>query len=126
MKLEYPYAVSGAFMRRLLLSRLALLLVLLGCTSLLAESPVPETHIRIHYHRADAAYTGWTVFAFGNTTEDQGNFNAGPVQISGTDTFGVYFDVDVTPHQPRRNRKRSIRNPPETSASRSGLRLCSK
>ena len=41
-------------------------------------------------------YTGWTVYAFGDTTEDQGNYNGGPVQIAGTDSFGVYFDVGIT------------------------------
>ncbi len=63
---------------------------------LLAQTPIPANHIRIHYYRPDATYTGWTVYAFGDTTEDTGNFNNGPVQISGTDSFGVYFDVGVT------------------------------
>jgi pullulanase len=61
-----------------------------------ADPPIPANHIRIHYFRPDAAYTGWTVYAFGDTTEDQGNYNGGPVQIAGTDSFGVYFDVGVT------------------------------
>jgi pullulanase len=61
-----------------------------------AATPIPANHIRIHYFRPDANYTGWTVYAFGNTTEDQNNFNGGPVQISGTDSFGVYFDVGIT------------------------------
>ena len=60
------------------------------------STPIPTNHIRIHYFRPDAAYAGWTVYAFGDTTEDQGNFNGGPVQITGTDTFGAYFDVGVT------------------------------
>ena len=61
-----------------------------------AATPIPAAHVRIHYHRADAAYTGWTVYAFGDTTEDQGNFGGGPVQVAGSDTFGAYFDVGVT------------------------------
>lgn len=76
---------------------LVLLCVLSGVTLLAqAPPPIPANHIRIHYFRPDAAYAGWTVYAFGDTTEDQGNFNGGPVQISGTDTFGVYFDVGIT------------------------------
>lgn len=59
-------------------------------------APIPANDIRIHYNRPDATYTGWTVFAFGNTTEDQGNFPSGPVQICGTDSFGVFFDVGIT------------------------------
>ena len=52
--------------------------------------------IRIHYHRPDGNYSGWTVYAFDNTTENTGNYGGGPVQVTGTDSFGVYFDVGVT------------------------------
>ena len=83
-------------MRRLLQSVLAFTFFFLGGRALLAQTPIPSNHIRIHYHRSDANYTGWTVYAFGNTTEDQGNFNGGPVQISGTDSYGAYFDVGIT------------------------------
>jgi pullulanase len=61
-----------------------------------AATPIPANHIRIHYFRPDANYMGWTVYAFGDTTEDTTNFNGGPVQIAGTDSFGVYFDVGIT------------------------------
>ena len=68
----------------------------LGLAAYGAATPIPANHIRIHYFRPDGVYTGWTVYAFGDTTEDQGNFNGGPVQVAGTDSFGVYFDVGVT------------------------------
>ena len=58
--------------------------------------PIPANHLRIHYFRPDGNYDGWTVYAFGQTTEDQGNFNGGPVQIGGRDAFGAYFDVGIT------------------------------
>ncbi len=64
------------------------------CT--LAIAQIPANHIRIHYHRPDANYSGWTVYAFDNTTEDQGNFGGGPVQVTGTDSYGAYFDVGIT------------------------------
>ena len=57
---------------------------------------IPSGSIRIHYFRPDGAYTGWTVYAFDNTTEDTGNYGGGPVAVTGTDSFGVYFDVGVT------------------------------
>src|SRR5579859_8141303 len=60
-----------------------------------AASPIPANHIRIHYFRPDNAYNGWTIYAFGDTTEDQSNYNGGPAQVTGTDTSGVYFDVGV-------------------------------
>ena len=38
-----------------------------------AQDPaIPAGDIRIHYHRPDGNYTGWTVYAFDNTTEDTG------------------------------------------------------
>jgi pullulanase len=61
-----------------------------------ADPGIPSGDIRIHYHRADGNYSGWTVYAFDNTTEDTGNYGGGPVQVTGTDSFGVYFDVGVT------------------------------
>src|SRR6266436_1663574 len=58
--------------------------------------PIPANHVRIHYFRPDGNYLGWTVYAFGDTTEDTANFNGGPVQVTGRDAFGAYFDVGVT------------------------------
>ena len=58
--------------------------------------PIPVNHVRIHYFRPDGNYLGWTVYAFGDTTEDTSNFNGGPVQVTGRDSFGAYFDVGVT------------------------------
>jgi len=61
-----------------------------------AAGPIPADHERIHYHRSDGVYAGWTVYAFNNTSENTGDFNDGPVQVSGIDSFGVYFDVGLT------------------------------
>jgi pullulanase len=61
-----------------------------------ADPPIPSGDIRIHYHRPDGNYSGWTVYAFDNTTENTGNYGGGPVQVAGTDSFGAYFDVGVT------------------------------
>lgn len=60
-----------------------------------ADPPIPSGKIRVHYHRPDGSYTGWTIYAFDGTTEDTGNYGGGPVQVAGTDTFGAYFDVGV-------------------------------
>jgi pullulanase len=59
--------------------------------------PIPSGHVRIHYFRPDGNYLGWTVYAFGDTTENTSNFNGGPVKVTGQDGFGAYFDVGVTP-----------------------------
>src|SRR5271169_4682829 len=60
------------------------------------DPPIPSGDIRIHYHRPDGNYSGWTVYAFYDTTEDTGNYCGGPVQVTGTDSYGAYFDVGVT------------------------------
>jgi pullulanase len=60
-----------------------------------ADPPIPSGKIRVHYHRPDSNYTGWTIYAFDGTTEDTGNYGGGPVQVTGTDAFGAYFDVGV-------------------------------
>ncbi len=79
--------------------RIALFVVLLmSAFSAVANAvtPIPANHIRIHYFRPDGAYAGWTIYAFGDTTEDTNNYGGGPVQIAGSDSFGVFFDVGVT------------------------------
>ena len=67
-----------------------------GQTLAAADPAIPSGDIRIHYFRPDGNYSGWTVYAFDNTTENTGNYGGGPVQVTGTDSFGVYFDVGVT------------------------------
>jgi hypothetical protein len=76
-------------------SLLMLLLCLLASTWTFAQI-IPSGDIRIHYFRPDGNYSGWTVYAFDNTTEDTGNYSGGPVQVTGTDSYGAYFDVGVT------------------------------
>jgi pullulanase len=69
--------------------------LLCGLAKAQTDPAIPAGHIRIHYHRSDGNYSGWTVYAFDNTTEDTGNYNGGPVQVTGTDSYGVYFDVGI-------------------------------
>ena len=76
---------------------LTLLLFVITATALFANNPsIPAGKIRIHYFRTDGNYSGWTVYAFDNTTENTGDYNDGPVQVTGTDSYGVYFDVGIT------------------------------
>jgi len=65
-------------------------------TYAVSDPPISSGNIRIHYHRPDGNYSGWTVYAFDSTTENTGNYGGGPVQVTGTDSFGAYFDVGVT------------------------------
>ena len=75
------------------------LLVLTACSSgavsAQTDPPISSGDIRIHYFRPDGNYTGWTVYAYDDTTEPN-DFADGPVQVTGKDSFGAYFDVGVT------------------------------
>ncbi len=75
---------------------LALLLTVFPLDSAVAQDPaIPSGDIRIHYFRPDGNYSGWTVYAFDGTTENTGDYGGGPVQVTGTDSYGVYFDVGI-------------------------------
>ncbi len=89
------------FTRRLLCTAaspflMLLLSFLVTAPAFAADPPIPSGDIRIHYHRPDATYTGWTIYAFDNTTEDTSNYCDNSVPVTGTDTYGAYFDVGVT------------------------------
>ncbi len=73
-----------------------LLFVTPGFLGAQATPPIPTNHVRIHYFCPDGNHLGWTVYAFGDTTEDTSNFNRGPVKVTGQDSFGAYFDLDIT------------------------------
>ena len=60
-----------------------------------SDPPIPAGDIRVHYFRPDGNYAGWTIYAFGDTTEPN-NFAGGPVPVTGIDNFGAYFDVGIT------------------------------
>jgi len=70
-------------------------LLLLAGVTVSAFAQVPVSHIRIHYHRPDGNYSGWTIYAYDDTTENTGNYGGGPVPVTGTDSYGAYFDVGV-------------------------------
>jgi pullulanase len=82
--------------------RVLLLLVALMCLlpSLRAQSdpPIPPGDVRIHYFRPDGNYSGWALYTWNASTENA-SWCSSEVQISGTDSYGVYFDVSVNPAQ---------------------------
>ncbi|MFY9855727.1 MAG: pullulanase-associated domain-containing protein, partial [Terracidiphilus sp.] len=93
--------MSATLPQRLTLGRLSVILpalLLLGLASQFvaaqSDPPIPSGDIRIHYFRPDGNYLGWTIYAFGDTTEPN-NYGTGPVAVTGTDSFGAYFDVGV-------------------------------
>ncbi len=102
MPVRFPVCTRLSFCRLLPSVRPAMLLALLftcigwsGLASAQSDPPIPSGDIRVHYHRTDGNYSGWTIYAFYDTTENQGNYGGGPVQVTGTDSYGAYFDVGV-------------------------------
>ncbi len=50
--------------------------------------------VRIHYYRPDDNYSGWALYAWNASTEKV-SWCSDELQTTGTDSFGIYFDVAV-------------------------------
>jgi len=59
---------------------------------------IPPGDVRIHYYRPNGNYSGWAVYSW-NASTSTNSWCSGEVQNSGTDSFGIYFDVPVNPTQ---------------------------
>ena len=70
---------------------------LVGST-LPAGAQVPSGDVRIHYHRPDGNYSGWALYTWNASTENN-SWCQSEVATTGTDSFGAYFDVSVNPTQ---------------------------
>jgi pullulanase len=71
------------------------LLFLLCLSAAAARAQVPAGDVRIHYFRPDGNYAGWAIYTW--DAHPTPGWCSGEVQITGTDGFGVYFDVPVDP-----------------------------
>lgn len=80
-------------MRYLLLAFAALLPAVAS-----AAQPIPAGSVRIHYHRADNTYTGWGLYTWNASTENN-VWCSSESPVSGNDSFGIYFDVPVSAAQ---------------------------
>lgn len=58
---------------------------------------IPIGYIRVHYHRRDGDYSGWSLYSWYDSAE-LNDWNNGPVGVTGTDSFGAYFDIAVRPN----------------------------
>jgi pullulanase len=63
-----------------------------------ADPPIPTGDVRIHYYRPDGNYSGWALYTWNASTENA-SWCQSEVQITGTDSYGVYFDVTVNTSQ---------------------------
>ena len=60
------------------------------------DPPIAPGYVRIHYYRPDSNYTGWALYTWNASTENN-NWCSSEVNPSGTDAYGIYFDVSVNP-----------------------------
>jgi pullulanase len=56
--------------------------------------PGGQPTVRVHYYRPDGNYSGWALYTWNASTENN-TWCSSEVPITGTDSFGVYFDVTV-------------------------------
>lgn len=71
---------------------LVFLMVLLFSGYLLADD-IPEGHVRLHYHRFDGEYLGWGLHIWGEGYNGSEVLWTKPVEISGFDDYGAYWDI---------------------------------
>lgn len=58
------------------------------------STPPTGPTVRIHYYRPDGNYSGWALYTWNASTENN-SWCSSEVSITGTDSFGAYFDVTV-------------------------------
>jgi pullulanase len=64
----------------------------------IGDTPIPSGDVRLHYYRPDGTYTGWALYTWNASTENN-SWCSSEVPITGIDSWGVYYDVSVNPTQ---------------------------
>src|SRR5487761_2473608 len=99
---DQSMTVQKATLRRLLglastlsavLITFALALPALAAT----DPPIPAGDVRIHYYRPDSNFSGWTMWTWNASTENQTAWCSTELNQAGTDSYGAYWDVSVNP-----------------------------
>ena len=62
----------------------------------LAIQPIPDNHVRLHYHRFDKNYEGWGLHLWGEGYSGDTVDWGAPVEPVGHDTFGAYWDIPIS------------------------------
>ena len=63
----------------------------------IAQSSVPAGSVRIHYHRNNADYTGWTIFDWTGALNPSPSYQNPGTPPPASDDFGVYWDIALAP-----------------------------
>ncbi len=61
------------------------------------DPPIPAGSVRIHYYRPDNNFSGWTMWTWNASTENQTTWCSTELNTAGTDSYGAYWDVTVNP-----------------------------
>ena len=77
----------------------ALLMICAGVAlpAFAADPPIPSGSVRIHYYRPDGNFTGWTLWTWNASTENQTTWCVTELNQTGVDSYGAYWDVTVNP-----------------------------
>jgi pullulanase len=62
-------------------------------TTAIAQSSIPAGSVRIHYHRNNADYAGWTVFDWIGAKNPSPSYQNPGTPPPVSDDFGVYWDI---------------------------------
>ena len=62
-----------------------------------AALPAGPNTVRVHYHRTNGDYAGWSIYSFTGALHPTADF-CQPDPPAGTDDFGIYFDVPLLPN----------------------------
>ena len=65
---------------------------------LMGDGPIAAGNVRLHYYRPDGTYTGWALYTWNASTENN-SWCSSEVPLTGIDSWGVYYDVSVNPTQ---------------------------
>src|ERR1700759_2696847 len=66
-----------------------------------AQSSIPAGSVRIHYHRSNADYAGWTIFDWTGALNPSPSYQNPGTPPPGSDGFGVYWDIALAPEEPQ-------------------------
>ena len=92
------HAVIRRLLGRLCVFTMLLLSVGAALPALAAtDPPIPSGSVRIHYYRPDSNFTGWTMWTWNASTENQTVWCSTELTQSGIDSYGAYWDVTVNP-----------------------------
>jgi hypothetical protein len=63
----------------------------------IAQSSIPAGSVRIHYHRNNADYLGWTIFDWTGALKPSPSYQNPGTPPPVSDDFGVYWDIAFAP-----------------------------